>query len=159
MSLGRCVHNILPCHCHKKVVVALILSRLDYCNALYLGIHKGQLRRLQLVQNAAARLVMDLPKHHSVSSSFFRCIGLRWIAELCLKPSASPITHTMAWARWALRPYSNIMPPRGISGQQAKTSSRFLGLKGWDGVGELFLLLLLTCGILSLIIFRGNELT
>lgn len=60
----------------KQAVVALVLSRLDYCNALYVGINKGLLHRLQLVQNAAARLVMGLPKFHSVPAAIR---SLHWL--------------------------------------------------------------------------------
>jgi len=38
-------------------VQAFISCRLDYCNSLLFGIRDGLLRRLQSVQNAAARLV------------------------------------------------------------------------------------------------------
>jgi len=41
----------------KAVVHAFISSRLDYCNSLLIGVNDGLLRRLQSVQNAAARLV------------------------------------------------------------------------------------------------------
>jgi len=41
----------------EKVIHAFITSRLDYCNSLYLGLPQSSLRRLQLVQNAAARLL------------------------------------------------------------------------------------------------------
>jgi len=41
----------------KAVVHAFISSRLDYCNSLLTGVNDGLLRRLQSVQNAAARLV------------------------------------------------------------------------------------------------------
>ena len=41
----------------KTLVQALISCRLDYCNSLLFGISDGLLRRLQSVQNAAARLV------------------------------------------------------------------------------------------------------
>ncbi|XP_058052944.1 uncharacterized protein LOC131205078 isoform X2 [Ahaetulla prasina] len=37
------------------VTHALVTSRLDYCNALYMGLPLKSTRRLQLVQNAAAR--------------------------------------------------------------------------------------------------------
>ncbi len=36
---------------------ALINTRLDYCNSLYLGVSKSSIARLQLVQNAAARFL------------------------------------------------------------------------------------------------------
>ena len=39
------------------LVQAFISCRLDYCNSLLFGISDGLLRRLQSVQNAAARLV------------------------------------------------------------------------------------------------------
>ena len=41
----------------EKVIHAFISSRLDYCNALYSGISKHNIHRLQLIQNAAARLL------------------------------------------------------------------------------------------------------
>ena len=41
----------------ERVIHAFISSRLDYCNALYVGLNKGSIARLQLVQNAAARLL------------------------------------------------------------------------------------------------------
>ena len=37
---------------------ALVLSRLDFCNSLFAGLPKTQIKRLQLVQNHAARVVM-----------------------------------------------------------------------------------------------------
>ncbi|XP_053138881.1 uncharacterized protein LOC128339283, partial [Hemicordylus capensis] len=41
----------------KTVVNLLVTSRLDFCNALYVGLPLYVVRKLQLVQNAAARLV------------------------------------------------------------------------------------------------------
>ncbi len=52
----------------EKVIHAFITSRVDYCNSLYLGLPKSLLARLQMVQNAAARLLTGATKtcsHHS----------------------------------------------------------------------------------------------
>ena len=43
----------------ERIIHAFITSRLDYCNSLYVGLDQSSLRRLQLVQNAAARLLTE----------------------------------------------------------------------------------------------------
>lgn len=47
----------------EKLIHAFITSRLDYCNSLYLGLPHSSLHRLQLVQNAAARLLSGARMH------------------------------------------------------------------------------------------------
>ncbi|KAK5930426.1 hypothetical protein CgunFtcFv8_026661 [Champsocephalus gunnari] len=46
----------------QVLVQALVISRLDYCNSLLAGLPACAIRPLQLIQNAAARLVFNLPK-------------------------------------------------------------------------------------------------
>ncbi|XP_067329759.1 discoidin, CUB and LCCL domain-containing protein 1-like isoform X1 [Anolis sagrei] len=43
------------------VIQATVISRLDYCNALYIGLPLSVIRKLKLVQNAAARLPVGIP--------------------------------------------------------------------------------------------------
>jgi exonuclease III len=51
----------------KTLVSSCILSRLDYCNALLLGVPAALLQPLQRVQNSAARLIYKAPKRHHTS--------------------------------------------------------------------------------------------
>ncbi len=68
----------------ETVIHAFISSRLDYCNSLYLGLSKNLLSRLQLVQNAAARLLTGTRKWSSISP-VLRCIGFLLILESNIK--------------------------------------------------------------------------
>lgn len=54
----RKIFPFIPPKLQKAVEVALFLSKLDYCNALFLGIDKFQIQKLQSLQNAAARLLL-----------------------------------------------------------------------------------------------------
>ena len=51
----------------KTLVHAFISSRLDYCNSLLVGVSEDVLRKLQLIQNAAARLVTGTRKFDHIS--------------------------------------------------------------------------------------------
>ncbi len=55
---------------------ALVQSRLDYCNALLAGLPASSIKPLQLIQNAAARLIFNEPKIMYVTSLF---INLHWL--------------------------------------------------------------------------------
>lgn len=54
----------------EKVIHAFISSRLDYCSSLYTGISHSSMSRLQLVQNAAARLLTTLALSWPLSTGF-----------------------------------------------------------------------------------------
>ena len=48
-----------------RLVLALVMSRIDFCNALFAGLPVSTIAPLQRVQNAAARLVLQLgPRDH-----------------------------------------------------------------------------------------------
>ncbi|KAJ8014459.1 hypothetical protein DPEC_G00040450 [Dallia pectoralis] len=51
----------------EKAIHAFISSRLDYCNALYIGLNKSLLNRFQLVQNSAARLLCNISKRSHIT--------------------------------------------------------------------------------------------
>jgi len=60
----------------KAVVHAFISSRLDYCNSLLTGVNDGLLRRLQSVQNAAARLVTGTRRCEHITPALHQ---LHWL--------------------------------------------------------------------------------
>lgn len=57
---------LLPRSAKETVVRALVLSRLDYANSLLVGIPVHLVKKLQVVQNAAARLILGLSSRDSV---------------------------------------------------------------------------------------------
>ena len=60
----------------NHLVVAVILSRLDYCNSLVAGLLWSTVAPLQRVQNAAAWLVLGLSSRDHVSQAL---IDLHWL--------------------------------------------------------------------------------
>jgi hypothetical protein len=60
----------------QTLVVALVLSRLDYGNGVPVGLPAHPVRRLQLLQNAAARLIYNLWRSHHFTDVL---ICLHWL--------------------------------------------------------------------------------
>ncbi|KAL0195231.1 hypothetical protein M9458_008803 [Cirrhinus mrigala] len=60
----------------QLLVQALVISKLDYCNALLAGLPSCTIKPLQMIQNAAARLVFNEPKRVHVTPLF---ITLHWL--------------------------------------------------------------------------------
>ena len=46
----------------------LVLSKLDYCNSLLIGVNEYNLNKLQKIQNMACRVINNLRKHDSITS-------------------------------------------------------------------------------------------
>jgi len=65
----------------KRAVVTPLLKKpsLDYCNAILTGAADGQIRRLQAVQNAAARLVSGARPRDSISPILRILRSLHWL--------------------------------------------------------------------------------
>ena len=65
-------------HDQRKVLVtSLVLSKLDYCNGILYNISSDTLKRMQAVQNCAAKLIHDRRKYDSGLSSLF--VSLHWL--------------------------------------------------------------------------------
>ncbi len=65
----RKIRPFLTEHAAQLLVQALVIFRLDYCNALLAGLPSNTIKPLQ-IQNAVARLVFNKPKRAHVTSLF-----------------------------------------------------------------------------------------
>ena len=65
-TISKIKHS-LSYHNLEIVIHAFITSRLDYCNSLYLGLPQSLISRLQIVQNAAARLLTGSKKWEHIT--------------------------------------------------------------------------------------------
>ncbi len=70
------IRPFLSEHASQLLVQALVLSRLDYCNALLAGLPASSIKPLQLIQNTAARFIFNEPKRMHVTPLF---INLHWL--------------------------------------------------------------------------------
>ncbi len=70
------IRQFLTQHAAQLLVQALVISRLDYCNARLAGLPSCTIKPLQMIQNAAARLVFSEPKRAHVTPLF---ISLHWL--------------------------------------------------------------------------------
>jgi hypothetical protein len=129
-SLSR-IRNYLPLWLAKDLTSSLVLSRLDYCNALLAGLPKTTIKPLQMVMNMAARLVCKSKKFDHVSPLLKE---LRWLpVDQRIQSKILTLTHK---ARHGLAPsylaelLHQFQPPRALrSSQDNKLSVPFFRLK------------------------------
>jgi len=91
---------VSPASVYQSLVVALVLSRLDYGNITQIGIPEYQLRRLQSVINAAARLIAGLRLSDHITDTLASLHWLRCSSDHGVSPhrtyplrSASSLQH------------------------------------------------------------------
>lgn len=72
----RKIRPFLSEHAAQLLVQALVLSKLDYCNSLLAGLSANSIKSLQMLQNAAARVVFNEPKRAHVTPLLIR---LHWL--------------------------------------------------------------------------------
>ncbi len=69
------LRNMLPVSDAEKLVHAFMTSRLDYCNALLGGCPASSINKLQIVQNAAARVLTKSRKYDHITQFCSLCTG------------------------------------------------------------------------------------
>ena len=74
-NISRIRHH-LDCDSTKILVQALIISKLDYCNSLFLGIPQCNLDKLQWTQNMSCRVIKQLPKSAHITGYLAK---LHWL--------------------------------------------------------------------------------
>ncbi len=70
------IRPFLSEHATQLLVQALVLSWLDYCNAFLAGLPASSIKPLQLIKNAAARLIFNELKRTYITPLF---INLHWL--------------------------------------------------------------------------------
>jgi hypothetical protein len=72
----RAVRQYVTVPVMQSLVTSLVSTRMDYCNSVFFGLPAVQLRRLQSVQNSAARLIFNLRRSAHISDAL---ICLHWL--------------------------------------------------------------------------------
>ncbi|XP_078542109.1 uncharacterized protein LOC144827815 [Lissotriton helveticus] len=76
LKVLRKIIDLIPIKARKALVHALITPHLDYGNALLIGLNQKGLHQLQCIQNAAARMVLGLPRRTSTKAALTK---LHWL--------------------------------------------------------------------------------
>ncbi|KAF4081259.1 hypothetical protein AMELA_G00159370 [Ameiurus melas] len=71
------IKNIRPYLTEQATQILVLVSKLDYCNSLLSGLPASSIKPIQMIQNAAARLVFSLPKRTHFTPLF---ISLHWLS-------------------------------------------------------------------------------
>ena len=72
----NCIRKYLSENAARTLIQALVISRLDYCNSLLTGLPAYLIRKLQVVQNSAARVISRTRKFDHISPVL---IQLHWL--------------------------------------------------------------------------------
>ncbi|KAF7650297.1 hypothetical protein LDENG_00127940, partial [Lucifuga dentata] len=69
----------------ETLIHAFVSSELDYCNVSFSGLPKYNLKKLQMVQSAAARVLTNTRKFDSMTSVLFYFTGFLFMHHVTLR--------------------------------------------------------------------------
>ena len=76
LSKIRNIWKFLTKEAAETVTLGLLMSHLDYSNSLYNGLPAVTIDKLQITQNLAAKVILNLPKFASATTAMFE---LHWL--------------------------------------------------------------------------------
>ncbi|KAJ1091975.1 hypothetical protein NDU88_005089 [Pleurodeles waltl] len=91
LRMPRKIFKWIPIETRKTVTHYLVSSQLDYGNALYAGTTAKLQTKMQHIQNASARLILDVPRRNHISAHLR---DLHWLPYRRGLPSNYSPTHT-----------------------------------------------------------------
>ncbi|KAI4887106.1 hypothetical protein NFI96_003143 [Prochilodus magdalenae] len=111
----------------QLLVQSLVISSLDYCNSLLAGLPLRAMRPLQLVQNAAARLIFNLPKFTHITPLLCSLHWLPVVARIRFKTTKPRMDQRLPtlW-QW----YQHWPPVRAVS-ELVKSQPTTKTIKTW----------------------------
>jgi hypothetical protein len=81
------IRNSIDTHSTCLLCSAMVLSRIDYCNALFFSSDKASILQLQKVQNFAVRLIKKAPRHCHITPLLedvkWLTVEQRIVAKIC----------------------------------------------------------------------------
>ena len=106
----------------KLLVHAYVISRIDYANSLLFGIKNTYLRRLQTIQNHAARLIFLSSRRHSATPLLYKLHWLPVEQRICYKILL--LTHKSLYGK--APPYLTELLEWYTPGRHLRSSDSFL---------------------------------
>jgi len=84
-------------HITFQTQVALVLSRLDYCNSVLVGLPAYLVRRLQLVLNASAQMICQLRRSDHITDAPCASRSASSLRSLCWRINFFKGLHCVTW--------------------------------------------------------------